>query len=302
MNRVFGQENEELSAWSEAHFERLKNSSAASRAVGDGKPEISWPLERPGNNDSDNAFSPHVEAELRKRSLDIKDNLLSNQETAVSAVTIPLKELLPGRKRDQSGIALRAFNLGQVFSVSVLLATYAWYHESRLWRPPFFTACLCCFHFMEFWTHASFNLPNATIYAFLLFGNGWPYMLAHTTAFIETTITSLYFPAWQARFSPLIASYPLVLYVGLALTVVGQLVRSMAIMKAGTNFNHQIQHRKKESHELVTDGIYAILRHPSYFGFFWWAIGTQIVLGNPFCFCIYAGVLWRFFSRRILSK
>ena len=182
-----------------------------------------------------------------------------------------------------------------------MLAVYCWYTESRLWRPPFFLACLGLFHFLEFWTHAMFNLPNATISAFLLFDNGWPYMLAHTTALFETTITSIYFPQWQARFCPYIAELPLVLWLGLALTVVGQVVRSMAIAKAGTNFNHQIQHKKKDTHELVTDGIYAILRHPSYFGFFWWAVGTQVVLGNVFCFWVYVFVLWRFFSRRIYS-
>lgn len=100
----------------------------------------------------------------------------------------------------------------------------------------------------------------------------------------------------------MVAEMPLVLWLGLGSTIVGQLVRSMAIAKAGTNFNHQIQHKKKETHELVTDGIYAILRHPSYFGFFWWAVGTQVVLGNPFCFCIYVVVLWRFFSRRIHNE
>jgi protein-S-isoprenylcysteine O-methyltransferase len=157
--------------------------------------------------------------------------------------------------------------------------------------------CLSLFHFLEFWTHAKFNLPNATISAFLLFDNGWPYMLAHTSAMIETTVTSIYFPKWQEKFS-----HPFVLWPGLVLIVVGQLVRSMAIAKAGTNFNHQIQHKKKDTHELVTDGIYGVLRHPSYFGFFWWAVGTQVALGNPICFCIYVLVLWRFFNRRIHSK
>jgi protein-S-isoprenylcysteine O-methyltransferase len=313
MNRIFAKDDQALSAWSEAHYERLKKrtpapndsapSSSGSESTGtDGNPDISWPLERPTNENGDNAFSPRVEAELRQRSLDISDNLLSNQESTVASLTVPMKDMLPGRRRAQSGIALRAWVLGQIFSLAVFFAAYNWYTDSRLWRPAFFLACLSLFHFLEFWTHAAFNLPNATISAFLLFDNGWPYMLAHTTALIETTVTSVYFPKWQARFSPEPAGFPLVLWAGLGLTFVGQLVRSMAIMKAGTNFNHQIQHKKKETHELVTDGIYGILRHPSYFGFFWWAVGTQVVLGNAFCFWVYVIVLWRFFSRRILSK
>ncbi len=72
--------------------------------------------------------------------------------------------------------------------------------------------------------------------------------------------------------------------------------------QAGTNFNHNIQVKKSKEHELVTDGIYAYLRHPSYFGFFWWGLGTQVVMGNVVSLAAYAGVLWVFFSRRITSK
>ena len=72
--------------------------------------------------------------------------------------------------------------------------------------------------------------------------------------------------------------------------------------KAGSNFNHIVQSEKKSDHVLVTEGVYGYLRHPSYFGFFWWGIGTQIVLGNIFCLVGYTLVLWRFFRRRIESK
>lgn len=71
------------------------------------------------------------------------------------------------------------------------------------------------------------------------------------------------------------------------------------MIQAGTNFNHVVQQRKRDEHELVTSGLYAWFRHPSYFGFFWWALGTQLALGNAACFVVYAGFLWRFFKRRI---
>lgn len=41
------------------------------------------------------------------------------------------------------------------------------------------------------------------------------------------------------------------------------------------------------------------LRHPSYFGFFYWGLGTQMVLQNPVSFVGYALVMWRFFNSRI---
>jgi len=89
---------------------------------------------------------------------------------------------------------------------------------------------------------------------------------------------------------------------GLAMISVGQGVRSIAMVQAGTNFNHIVQHQKANEHRLVTTGAYYYLRHPSYFGFFWWGLGTQLVLGNAVCCLGYAVVLWRFFSRRISGE
>ena len=71
------------------------------------------------------------------------------------------------------------------------------------------------------------------------------------------------------------------------------------MLHAGTNFNHLVQSKKKAGHVLVTGGVYRYLRHPSYFGFFWWGLGTQVILGNVVCLAGYAVVLWRFFRRRI---
>ena len=92
------------------------------------------------------------------------------------------------------------------------------------------------------------------------------------------------------------------LLLGFFMMVVGQVTRTTAMAHAGTNFNHVVQHSKREEHVLVVDGIYGWLRHPSYFGFFWWGLGSQIVLGNGVCLLGYAVVLWRFFNKRIQSK
>lgn len=114
---------------------------------------------------------------------------------------------------------------------------------------------------------------------------------------LEITVTSLAFPCWQARF---VNHYTIA--AGLLMVAVGQTVRSIAMAQAGTNFNHIPARQKKEGHELVTWGIYAWLRHPSYFGYFWFAVGTQLVVGNKICGLAYALILWKFFSSRIESK
>ena len=88
-------------------------------------------------------------------------------------------------------------------------------------------------------------------------------------------------------------------FIGLFLIIMGQIFRSVAMIHAASNFSHQIAVEKEANHELVTHGVYAFARHPSYFGFFWWGVGTQIFLANPISTVIFMFVLWRFFSNRI---
>ena len=92
------------------------------------------------------------------------------------------------------------------------------------------------------------------------------------------------------------------LALGVVMVVIGQFFRTTAMLQAGSNFNHLVQTRKREGHQLVTHGVYAVVRHPSYFGFWWWGLGTQVVLGNWICLVGYAVVLWRFFGARIAQE
>ncbi|XP_070064436.1 protein-S-isoprenylcysteine O-methyltransferase-like [Drosophila virilis] len=62
---------------------------------------------------------------------------------------------------------------------------------------------------------------------------------------------------------------------------------------------HLVQDEKHTDHKLITHGLYAYSRHPSYVGWFYWSIGTQVILMNPLCICIYALVSWLFFHDRI---
>jgi protein-S-isoprenylcysteine O-methyltransferase len=45
----------------------------------------------------------------------------------------------------------------------------------------------------------------------------------------------------------------------------------------------------------------SLVRHPSYVGFFWWAIATQLLLGNIASTLIFVYVLGRFFYYRIMG-
>lgn len=68
---------------------------------------------------------------------------------------------------------------------------------------------------------------------------------------------------------------------------------------AGHSFSHIVKTKKESDHVLVKTGVYSWSRHPSYLGFFWWAIGTQLLLLNPVSLVIFIFVLWKFFSDRI---
>lgn len=104
--------------------------------------------------------------------------------------------------------------------------------------------------------------------------------------------------------------------------VVGLLLRNLALYTARSNFNHLVQTTKAPSHRLVTHGVYAYAcspiapqerafalkgsgpggrwtRHPSYAGFFWYSLGTQVLLANPLTLVVYVGALYAFFIPRI---
>lgn len=228
------------------------------------------------------------------------DGLSSDDSDApalVSADIYQMKPFFPGQPKSLSGIALRAFCLGIALAVSgIAAAGILLFTDSPIWRVPFFLFALSIFHFLEFWCTAERNTLVAKIDSFLLTAN-WPsYAIAHSAAFLECAIVSVFFPnrSWMP-----FGLAPWFLAFGLFLTLIGQVVRSVAMLQAGASFNHMVQTRKADSHRLVKSGIYAIFRHPSYFGFFYWGLGTQMVLGNVICFVGYTAVLWLFFSRRI---
>ncbi|KAF1961888.1 prenyl cysteine carboxyl methyltransferas-like protein Ste14 [Byssothecium circinans] len=255
------------------------------------KPDISFPMHRPVEKGE---WTPGLDAELRTR---------QQTQTPTQTQTVDLKKdnslpraCFPGGDRSLSAIAIRAFLLGVVGTACAFLTIVLAHYQSRLWRPFFFVTTLSLFHFLEFWITAEFNTPTALVSSFLL-TNGDRYRQAHTVALVETFFTSLFLPSWQARVNP-----PWVIALGLAMIVVGQAVRSTAMAQAGTNFNHQVQSRKSDGHELVTRGLYAHFRHPSYFGFFWWGIGTQVALGNTISFIAYTAILWYFFKKRITHE
>ena len=217
---------------------------------------------------------------------------------------------------DLAGISIRAFLLGLTLGSSISLTMLLTFNGNPLWRLPFFLSTLSFFHFLEYQVTAVYNPLVATISAFLLSQNGRAYNIAHSLAFLECFARYTILSALNFDLETMVKSYApdqfrsmeatswlwlhnLWLALGFSMLFIGQITRTLAMAKAGSNFNHTVQMKKKQGHVLVTGGIYAWLRHPSYFGFFWWGLGTQIVLGNAVCLTGYTIVLWRFFRHRI---
>lgn len=98
-------------------------------------------------------------------------------------------------------------------------------------------------------------------------------------------------------------------WIGFFLCLCGGLLRAMGEIQLGKNFNHRIRIQKSEEHELITTGLYSFrcifhfifsfFRHPAYTGWFYFSIGTQVLLNNPLCIIAYAIASWYFFYKRI---
>jgi protein-S-isoprenylcysteine O-methyltransferase len=136
---------------------------------------------------------------------------------------------------------------------------------------------------------ALFN-PSVTSSDSFLVNHSNAYTGANLFAATEFGFKFIFFPhffnVWVSR-------------VGIVLLLISQAVRSLAMITCGESFNHLIQTQKKDNHVLITHGIYKYLRHPSYVGFHYWSVGSQLLLNNPISSILFSYASWMFFRRRI---
>lgn len=154
----------------------------------------------------------------------------------------------------------------------------------------YYLMVLSFFHMSEFVVTALYNSSECSTDSFLI-NHSMEYGVAMVVSWTEFFIEMFLFPSLKVNLY--------VRFLGLFLCMFGEVFRKLAMYTCGTNFNHYVQERRKEGHVLVKTGIYSLVRHPSYFGWFYLSIGTQILLGNPICFLLYAGSSWKFFKTRI---
>ncbi|XP_008340440.1 protein-S-isoprenylcysteine O-methyltransferase A-like isoform X2 [Malus domestica] len=117
------------------------------------------------------------------------------------------------------------------------------------------------------------------------------YLLAMVFSLLEYCVEIILFPGLKEHWW--------ISNLGFAMVIIGEIIRKMAIITAGQSFTHLIRTHPSEHHRLITNGIYRVVRHPGYCGFFIWSVGTQIMLCNPISTIAFALVVWRFFAQRI---
>lgn len=160
----------------------------------------------------------------------------------------------------------------------------------------FFLGFVALFHTCEYISTSTFKKDASLkcnprlILAFLL-NHSQAYHFAILAGAFEYVIELWLFPS--------IKKMGIVNYFAVIVVILAQCLRTLAMCTCASNFSHLIQYRKEQDHVLVTHGVYAIFRHPSYTGFFYWGVALQIMLFNPVCAVAYAYALHSFFSTRI---
>uniref|UniRef100_A0A915CKW8 Protein-S-isoprenylcysteine O-methyltransferase n=1 Tax=Parascaris univalens TaxID=6257 RepID=A0A915CKW8_PARUN len=190
--------------------------------------------------------------------------------------------------RQQFWNILQASVLGSVFSFSLI---YAYRHGSTTLSSIFaiYAASIAFFHYSEFLATALTNRKTLTPSSYLL-NHSFAYWIAALTSWVEFLVESYVFPQCKILW---------ITCLGLVVVAAGEVLRKLAMIHARESFTHLVAVERRPEHVLVTNGVYAFVRHPGYLGWMLWCIGTQLLLCNPVCVVIYAVVAWSFFNERI---
>jgi protein-S-isoprenylcysteine O-methyltransferase len=198
------------------------------------------------------------------------------------------ESLLDGKHSPQN-VAFYSFGLGMTFILGFQLA-FSYYLPSAL---GIYISALSLFHFLEYFSTALWNGRKVKLSSFLL-DHSTAYHTANAAGIIECLVEWL--------LTPELKQFGWWTVLGALMVIIGQTARTLAMATAGASFNHMVQSQREHQQTLITHGIYGWMRHPSYFGFYMWAVGTQIMVANPFSLVAFTIILHRFFSERIIFE
>lgn len=148
------------------------------------------------------------------------------------------------------------------------------------------------FHFTEWFATALYNLPKLSVDSFLI---------NHSTGYTVALMASI-IEYWVEYYLFGLTSTSFIMVIGSCIALTGLVVRIAAMHTNKVGFTHIVQDTRRTDHQLCTWGIYKYVRHPGYFGWFWWTIGNQILMQNFVCAAGFAYVSYRFFKDRIAEE
>jgi protein-S-isoprenylcysteine O-methyltransferase len=175
-----------------------------------------------------------------------------------------------------------------IFDYETLTSLSGQVRLQMAWQWCCYITAMCTFHLLEFFTTAIYNAKVTSADSYLV-NHSKAYTAAFLIAGTEFWFKFLVFPS----------SFPWICRLGMGMVLLAQMIRSLAMITCGESFNHLIQISKKDNHILITNGIYQWFRHPSYVGFYYWSIGTQLVLNNALSAIVFGSASYMFFRRRI---
>jgi protein-S-isoprenylcysteine O-methyltransferase len=186
-------------------------------------------------------------------------------------------------------VALLALVLGVASGFHFCLLILTSSYTLQIWS--LYSILICVYHWSEFLVTCYHHPHSATFDSFLV-NQSLEFGIAIVVSWIEFWLEVWLIPSMKTNLT-------FVSVFGLVIVCIGQCIRTTAMMQAGPSFTHMIAHHREPRHDLITHGLYRVWRHPGYFGWFYWSIGTQLLLCNPLCTIAYFIVSQRFFASRI---
>ena len=195
-------------------------------------------------------------------------------------------------------IAVTAFGLGVAacFAISLVLSYFAgWTGVWCLAWGCYLALVQVWFHMSEFLIAAQYRPHDTYPYAFMIYHSS-AYVMAQSAAYIEFFVETFLVPeSWKL----VKLQHPAIVAIGVLGVLVFYGIRMVAMIQCAESFALQVEYDKRPEHKLVRRGLYKVFRHPSYFGWFYNIIFSQLIFGNPICLVGFTLVTWKFFADRI---
>ena len=163
--------------------------------------------------------------------------------------------------------------------------------NNKYYQFKIYLISLCIYHISEYLNSLIYHF-NKLDWSCFLIDQSFEWFIALISSLIEYFIEIYFFYIFKTK------SYFL-LKIGLFLMIIGHFLRISAFFTCKTNFEYLVQYTKQKGHKLIKNGVYKLFRHPSYVGFYLWAIGTQIMMCNVICSVGFTIALYVFFKERI---